>query len=140
VQNVQGAPMMALEFELKPEEQHILRMLARAQAPLYSKSMPLILASGTLGSCFFPRIDSICSHIPGSAQNGNVNKQLFVVPQKTPLLGMTDVLKSKSVESLLDVQKAHVSNVLRETCKTQFDFYSDHISTDIMLLHTHINM
>jgi hypothetical protein len=139
-QNVQGVPIMALEFELKPEEQHILRMLARAQAPLYSKGMPLILASGTLGSCFFPRIDSICSHIPGSSQNNNINKQLFVVPQKTPLLGMTDVLKSKSVESLLDVQKAHVSNVLRETCKTQFDFFSDHISTDIMLLHTHIAM
>lgn len=140
VENVQGAPMMALQFELKQEEQEILRMLARAQAPLFSKPMSLILASGTLGSCFFPRLDSICNHMPGNAQATNVNKQLFVVPQKTPLLGMTDVLKSKSVESLLEVQKQHVSNVLRETCKSQFDFYSDHISTDIMLLHTHISM
>jgi len=139
VQNEQGAPMMSLQFELKPEEQRLLRMLARAQAPLFSKSMQLILASGTLGSCFFPRLDGICSHMPGSTQNSTVSKQLFVVPQKTPMLSMTDVLKSKSVESLIEVQKMHVSNVLKETCKTQFDFYSDHISTDIMLLHTHIS-
>jgi hypothetical protein len=48
-----------------------------------------------------------------------------------------DVLKSKSVDGLIDAQKEHVQNVMRETCKSDFNFFSDHISTDIMLLHTH---
>jgi hypothetical protein len=64
-------------------------------------------------------------------------KQLFVCAQKAPLLGMMDVLKSKSVDALIDAQKEHVRNVMRETCKSEFSFFSDHISTDIMLLHTH---
>jgi len=59
------------------------------------------------------------------------------VAQKMPILGMMDVLKSKSVDALIDAQKEHVRNVMRETCKSDFNFYSDHISTDIMLLHTH---
>jgi hypothetical protein len=67
-------------------------------------------------------------------------KQLFVVAQKTPLLCMTDVLRSNSVEGLLSTQKAHVHNVLKNTCKSEFEFFSDHISTDIMLLHTHMSM
>jgi hypothetical protein len=102
--------------------------------------MALILASGELGTCFFPRLDSICNHMPGSAEHSNNGKQLFVVAQKAPLLCMTDVLKSNSVDSLLDTQKQHLCSVLRQTCKSQFDFYSDHISSDIMLLHTHISM
>jgi hypothetical protein len=53
---------------------------------------------------------------------------------------MTDVLRSSSVEGLLRAQKEHVRNVLKETCKSEFDFFSDHISTDIMLLHTHLSM
>jgi hypothetical protein len=139
-ENTDGAQMMSLEFELKDEEKDIVRVLARAHAPLYTKSVPLILASGTLGTCFFPRLDSISSHMPSNAEHSNSGKQLFVVAQKTPLLCMTDVLKSTSVESLLELQKQHVSTVLRQTCKSQFNFYSDHISTDIMLLHTHISM
>ena len=139
-ENTDGAQMMSLEFELKDEEKDIVRLLARAHAPLYTKSVPLILASGTLGTCFFPRLDSISSHMPSNAEHSNSGKQLFVVAQKTPLLCMTDVLKSTSVESLLELQKQHVSSVLRQTCKSQFNFYSDHISTDIMLLHTHISM
>lgn len=140
-ENVDGASMMALQFELKPEEQQLLRLLARANAPVYAKSMQLVLAGGALGSCFLPRLDSISRHLPGNmlgdAQTG---KQLFVVAQKTPLLGMTDVLKSKSVDALLQAQKERVCSVLTDTCKTEFDFYSDHISTDIMLLHTHLSM
>jgi hypothetical protein len=53
---------------------------------------------------------------------------------------MTDVLKSSSVEGLLSTQKEHVHNVLKNTCKSEFEFFSDHISTDIMLLHTHMSM
>ena len=139
-ENTEGAQMMSLQFELKDEEKDLLRLLARAHAPLYTKSMPLILASGDLGTCFFPRLDGICGHMPTNAENANGGKQLFVVAQKSPLLCMTDVLKSNSVDSLLDTQKARVCGVLRQTCKSQFDFYSDHISTDIMLLHTHISM
>jgi len=139
-ENVDGAQMMSLEFELKEEEKDLLRLLARAHAPLYTKSMPLILASGELGTCFFPRLDGICGHMPSNTEHASGGKQLFVVAQKSPLLCMTDVLKSNSVDSLLETQKAHVCSVLRQTCKSQFDFYSDHISTDIMLLHTHISM
>jgi hypothetical protein len=141
VQHVDGAPMMSLEFELKPEEQDCLRLLARAQAPLYAKSMELILASGAVGTCFLPRLDSISHHMPGNVQGTTASgKQLFVVAQKTPLLCMTDVLKSSSVEGLLSTQKEHVHNVLKNTCKSEFEFFSDHISTDIMLLHTHMSM
>jgi len=141
VPHSEGASMMALEFELKPEEQDIIRLLARANAPIYAKSMELILASGAVGTCFLPRLDSISPHLPGNVQGETANgKQLFVVAQKKPLLSMTDVLKSNSVEGLLRTQKAHVSNVLKDTCKSEFDFFSDHISTDIMLLHTHLSM
>lgn len=139
-ENTDGAQMMSLQFEMKDEEKDIVRLLARAHAPLYTKSVPLILASGTLGTCFFPRLDSICRHMPSNAEHDNSGKQLFVVAQKAPLLCMTDVLKSSSVDSLLELQKQHVGSVLRQTCKDQFNFYSDHISTDIMLLHTHISM
>jgi len=139
-ENVEGAQMMSLQFEMKEEEKDLVRLLARAHAPLYTKAMPLILASGDLGTCFFPRLDSICNHMPGNAQSCNSGKQLFIVAQKTPMLCMTDVLKSNSVDSLLDTQKQHVCSVLRQTCKSQFDFYSDHISSDIMMLHTHISM
>jgi hypothetical protein len=66
VQPKEGAPMMSLEFELKPEEQECLRLLARAQAPLYAKSMELVLASGAVGTCFLPRLDSISHHMPGN--------------------------------------------------------------------------
>jgi hypothetical protein len=126
---------------LKQEEQDMLRLLARAQAPLYSKSMELVLASATVGSCFLPRLDGISSHLPGNVQGDNANgNQLFVVPQKQPLLCMTDVLKSTSVEALLGAQKEHVRTVLKDTCKTEFNFFSDHISTDIMLLHTHLSL
>ncbi len=62
------------------------------------------------------------------------------MPQKQPLLCMTDVLKSTSVEALLGAQKEHVRTVLKDTCKTEFNFFSDHISTDSMLLHTHLSL
>jgi len=139
-ENAEGAQMMSVQFEMKEEEKELVRLLARAHAPLYTKPMALILASGELGTCFFPRLDSICNHMPGNAEHSNNGKQLFVVAQKAPLLCMTDVLKSNSVDSLLDTQKQHLCSVLRQTCKSQFDFYSDHISSDIMLLHTHISM
>jgi hypothetical protein len=140
-EHADGSSMLTLQFELKQEEQDMLRLLARAQAPLYSKSMELVLASATVGSCFLPRLDGISSHLPGNVQGDNANgKQLFVVPQKQPLLCMTDVLKSTSVEALLGAQKEHVRTVLKDTCKTEFNFFSDHISTDIMLLHTHMSM
>jgi len=136
-----GASMLTLQFDLKPEEQGYLRLLARAQAPLYAKSLELVLASATVGSCFLPRLDGISSHLPGNVQGENANgKQLFVVPQRAPLLCMTDVLKSTSVEALLRAQKEHVRTVLKDTCKTEFNFFSDHISTDIMLLHTHLSL
>jgi hypothetical protein len=103
--------------------------------------MELILASGAVGTCFLPRLDSISHHMPGNVQGTTATaKQLFVVAQKTPLLCMTDVLKSSSVEGLLSTQKEHVHNVLKNTCKSEFEFFSDHISTDIMLLHTHMSM
>jgi hypothetical protein len=140
-ENVDGAPMMALQFELKPEEQQLLRLLARANAPVYAKSMQLVLAGGSLGSCFLPRLDSICRHLPGNmVGDTQTGKQLFVVAQKTPFLCMTDVVKSQSVDALLQAQKERVCSVLKDTCKTEFDFFSDHISTDIMLLHTHLSM
>ena len=140
-QHKDGTSMMSLEFELKQEEKDILRLLARAQAPLYAKSMDLVLASATVGSCFLPRLDGICSHMPGNVQEETANgKQLFVVPQKAPLLSMTDVLKSTSVEALIRAQKEHVRTVLKDTCKTEFNFFSDHISTDIILLHTHLSL
>jgi hypothetical protein len=133
-----GANMVAVEFELKPEEQRLLRMLARAQAPLYTKSMDFVLASAAFGTCFLPRLDSISHHLPGNLHlDSGHGKQLFVVAQKGPLLGMMDVLKTKTVDGLIDAQKEHVRNVMRETCKSEHSFYSDHISTDIMLLHTH---
>jgi malate synthase len=98
----------------------------------------VVLESASFGTCFLPRLDSISHHLPGNVHVDNGHgKQLFVCAQKAPLLGMMDVLKSKSVDGLIDAQKAHVRNVLRETCKSDFDFFSDHISTDIMLLHTH---
>jgi hypothetical protein len=137
-EHAHGPNMISVEFEMKPEEQELLRMLARAQAPLYSKSLELVLASASFGTCFLPRLSSISSHLPGNVHVDNAHgKQLFVVAQKMPLLGMMDVLKSKSVDSLIDAQREHVVNVLRATCKSEFNFLSDHISTDIMLLHTH---
>jgi hypothetical protein len=137
-EHAHGPKMISVEFELKPEEQSLLRMLARAQAPLYTKSMELVLASASLGTCFLPRLNCISHHLPGNLHvDSGHGKQLFVVAQKTPLLGMMDVLKSKSVDALIDAQKEHVQNVMRETCKSDFNFFSDHISTDIMLLHTH---
>ena len=138
VEHANGPKMVAVEFELKPDEQRLLRILARAQAPLYTKSMEFVVASATFGTCFVPRLDSISHHLPGNqhADSGH-GKQLFVVAQKLPLLGMMDVLKTKSVDGLIDAQKEHVRNVLRETCKSDMSFFSDHISTDIMLLHTH---
>ena len=137
-EHAHGPSMLSVEFELKPEEQRLLRMLARAQAPLYTKSMELVLASAPFGTCFLPRLDSISPHLPGNVHvDSGHGKQLFVVAQKMPILGMMDVLKSKSVDGLIDAQKEHVRNVLRETCKSEFSFFSDHISTDIMLLHTH---
>jgi hypothetical protein len=137
-EHAHGPKMISVEFELKPDEQSLLRMLARAQAPLYTKSMELVLASASFGTCFLPRLDSISHHLPGNVHvDSGQGKQLFVVAQKTPLLGMMDVLKSKSVDGLIDAQKEHVRSVMRETCKSEFDFFSDHISTDIMLLHTH---
>lgn len=140
-EHTRGDSMLTLQFDLKPEEQDYLRLLARAQAPLYAKSLELVLASATVGSCFLPRLDGISSHLPGNVQGENANgKQLFVVPQKAPLLCMTDVLKSTSVEALLRAQKEHVRTVLKDTCKTEFNFFSDHISTDIMLLHTHLSL
>ena len=140
-QHADGESMMTLQFELKQEEKDLIRLLARAQAPLYAKSMDLVLASATVGSCFLPRLDGICSHMPGNVQDDNANgKQLFVVSQKAPLLCMTDVLKSTSVEALLRAQKEHVCSVLKDTCKTEFNFFSDHISTDVMLLHTHLSL
>ena len=138
VEHAHGPNMIAVEFELKPDEQRLLRMLARAQAPLYTKSMEFVLASATFGTCFVPRLDSISHHLPGNVHvDSGHGKQLFVVAQKEPLLGMMDVLKTKSVDGLIDAQKEHVRNVLRETCKSDLSFFSDHISTDIMLLHTH---
>lgn len=140
-EHADGSSMLTLQFELKKEEQDMIRLLARAQAPLYSKSMELVLASATVGSCFLPRLDGISSHLPGNVQSENANgKQLFVVSQKAPLLCMTDVLKSASVEALMRAQKDHVRTVLKDTCKTEFNFFSDHISTDIMLLHTHLSL
>jgi hypothetical protein len=137
-ENAHGPSMLAVEFELKPDEQRLLRMLARAQAPLYTKAMDVVLESASFGTCFLPRLDSISHHLPGNVHiDSGQGKQLFIVAQKAPLLGMMDVLKSKSVDGLIDAQKAHVRNVLRETCKSDFDFFSDHISTDVMLLHTH---
>ena len=137
-QHADGQNMISVEFELKPDEQRLLRMLARAQAPLYTKSMDLVLASASFGTCFLPRLDSISHHLPGNVHvDSGHGKQLFVCAQKAPLLGMMDVLKSKSVDALIDAQKEHVRNVMRETCKSEFSFFSDHISTDIMLLHTH---
>jgi hypothetical protein len=98
----------------------------------------VVLESASFGTCFLPRLDSISHHLPGNVHmDSGQGKQLFIVARKAPLLGMMDVLKSKSVDGLIDAQKAHVRNVLRETCKSDFDFFSDHISTDIMLLHTH---
>ena len=137
-EHAHGPKMISVEFEITPDEQCLLRMLARAQAPLYTKSMDLVLASASFGTCFLPRLDSISHHLPGNVhlESGH-GKQLFVVAQKAPLLGMMDVLKSKSVDALIDAQKEHVHNVMRETCKSEFSFFSDHISTDIMLLHTH---
>lgn len=140
-QHADGASMLTLQFELKQEEKDMIRLLARAQAPLYAKSMDLVLASASVGSCFLPRLDGICSHLPGNVQDDNANgKQLFVVSQKAPLLCMTDVLKSTSVEALIRAQKEHVRTVLKDTCKTEFNFFCDHISTDIMLLHTHLSL
>jgi hypothetical protein len=137
-EHAQGPKMISVEFELKPDEQRLLRMLARAQAPLYTKSMDLVLASASFGTCFLPRLNGISHHLPGNVHvDSGHGKQLFVVAQKVPILGMMDVLKSKSVDGLIDAQKEHVRNVMRETCKSDFNFYSDHISTDIMLLHTH---
>ena len=133
-----GPSITTIEFDLKPQEQRLLRMLARAQAPLYTKSMKLVLASASFGSCFFPRLDCISHHLPGNVHvDSGQGKQLFVVAQKAPLLGMMDVLKTKSVDGLIDTQKERVRDVMRETCKSDFSFYSDHISTDIILLHTH---
>jgi len=133
-----GPSIVTVEFDLKPEEQRLLRMLARAQAPLYTKSMALVLASATFGTCFLPRLDSISHQLPGNVHvDSGQGKQLFVVAQFAPLLGMMDVLKTKSVDGLIDAQKELVRNVMHETCKSDFNFCSDHISTDIMLLHTH---
>jgi hypothetical protein len=139
VQNT-GQPMMSLHFELKQDEERLLRMLARAHAPVYAKSMQLILASGTLGTCFMPSLANISSHLPGNFQDNKSGKQLFVVAQKTPLLTMTDVVQCNSVNDILKKQKEHVCTVLKNTCKSEFNFYSDHISTDIMLLHTHMSL
>jgi hypothetical protein len=139
VQNT-GQPMMSLHFELKQEEERLLRLLARAHAPVYAKSMQLILASGTLGTCFMPSLANISSHLPGNFQDNKSGKQLFVVAQKTPLLTMTDVVQCNSVNDILKKQKEHVCTVLKNTCKSEFNFYSDHISTDIMLLHTHMSL
>jgi hypothetical protein len=137
-EHAHGPSMLTIEFDLKPDEQRLLRLLARAQAPLYTKSMEFVLASASFGTCFLPRLDSISHHLPGNVHvDSGLGKQLFIVAQKAPLLGMMDVLKSKSVGALIDAQKEHVRNVMRETCKSEFSFFSDHISTDIMLLHTH---
>ena len=137
-EHAHGPTMMSVEFDMKPDEQRLLRMLARAQAPLYTKSMELVLASAAYGTCFLPRLNSISHHLPGNVHlDSGHGKQLFVCAQKSPILGMMDVLKSKSVDGLIDAQKEHVRNVMHETCKSEFDFFSDHISTDIMLLHTH---
>jgi hypothetical protein len=130
--------MMSVEFDMKPDEMRLLRMLARAQAPLYTKSMDMVLASASCGTCFLPRLNSISHHLPGNVHvDSGHGKQLFVVAQKMPLLGMMDVLKSKSVDGLIDAQKEQVRNVLCETCKSEFNFFSDHISSDVMLLDTH---
>jgi hypothetical protein len=133
-----GPSIITVEFDLKPAEQRLLRMLARAQAPLYTKSMKLVLASASFGSCFLPRLDCISHHLPGNVHvDSGQGKQLFVLAQKAPLLPMMDVLKTKSVDGLIDAHKERVRDVMRETCKSDFSFFSDHISTDIILLHTH---
>ena len=137
-EHAHGPSMLSVEFDLKPDEQRLLRMLARAQAPLFTKSMKLVLASASFGSCFLPRLDCISHHLPGNVHvDSGQGKQLFVVAQKAPLLTMMDVLKTKSVDELLDAHKERVCDVMRETCKSDFSFFSDHISTDIILLHTH---
>jgi hypothetical protein len=137
-EHAQGPNMISVEFELKPDEQRLLRMLARAQAPLYTKPIELVLASASFGTCFLPRLDCVSHHLPGNVHaDSGQGKQLFVVAQKAPLLGMMDVLKSQSVDALIKAQREHVRNVMQETCKSEFSFLSDHISTDIMLLHTH---
>jgi len=137
-EHAQGPNMISVEFELKPDDQRLLRMLARAQAPLYTKPIELVLASASFGTCFLPRLDCVSHHLPGNVHaDSGQGKQLFVVAQKAPLLGMMDVLKSQSVDALIKAQREHVRNVMQETCKSEFSFLSDHISTDIMLLHTH---
>ncbi len=80
VPHADGASMLSLQFELKPEEQDVLRLVARAQTPLYAKSMELILASGAVGTCFLLRLDSISHHLPGNVHGSNAHgKKLFVV-------------------------------------------------------------
>jgi hypothetical protein len=140
-QNHELSSMMCLEFELKPEEQKLLRLLARAQAPLYCKPIELVLQSGGLGTCFFPKLQNISAEVPGIPTTNTAKaKQLYVVAQKTPFLTMSEVLQSKSVDTLLNTQTEHVRDVLKETCRSQFNFKSDQISTDIMLLHTELDV
>jgi hypothetical protein len=138
-EHAHGPNMLSVEFELKTDEQHLMSMLSRAQAPLYTKPMELVLASASFGTCFLPRLNCVSHHLPGNVHvDSGQGKQFFVVAQKTSFLGMMDVLKNQSVDALIDTQREHVRKVMHETCKSEFSFFNDHISTDIMLLHTHI--
>jgi hypothetical protein len=101
----------------------------------------LVLQSGGLGTCFFPKLQNISAEVPGIPTTNTAKAmQLYVVAQKTPFLTMSEVLQSKSVDTLLNTQTEHVRDVLKETCRSQFNVKSDQISTDIMLLHTELDV
>ena len=50
--NTYGSSMMCLEFELKQEEQQIIRFLTRTHTPLYTNPLELMLKSGRVDTYF----------------------------------------------------------------------------------------
>ena len=128
----------AIDYELHPEEQALINLLADTQAKLYIKPTNCIESLGKEGSCFLPCLAQISPTILGQQrQNTEGEMQHFVLTQKTPLLPVLDVVGATSINNLISKQQAHIQKVLgmvNENWKRTVTL--DHISTDIVYVHT----
>ena len=128
----------AIDYELHPEEQALINLLADTQAKLYIKPTNCIESLGKEGSCFLPCLAQISPTILGQQrQNTEGEMQHFVLTQKTPLLPVLDVVGATSINNLIGKQQAHIQKVLgmvNENWKRTVTL--DHISTDIVYVHT----
>jgi hypothetical protein len=126
----------AIDYELHPEEQALLNLLADTQAKLYIKPTNCIETLGREGSCFMPCLSEVSPTILGQETRGDM--QHFILTQKTPMLPVLEVVGASSINDLISKQKAHIQKVLGMVNENwQRSVTLDHISTDIVYVHTH---